>query len=135
MHAKTKGNPFFVEVFLRSLLDSAVLKYSLRERRWIWDIDKIEAENITDNATHLLVNKMTGLPENIQLTLKILSCFGIQTPTESVVEYISLTEKYPDLWVWLNQAIREGFIQKIGSEIKFVHDKVIRTHSIFLYIQ
>jgi len=123
VHAKTKGNPFFVEVFLRSLLDSAVLKYSLRERRWIWDIDKIEAENITDNALHLLVNKIIGLPENIQLTLKILSCFGIQAD-ESIVKYFSLTEKYPDLWVWLNQAIREGFIQKIGSKIKFVHDKV-----------
>jgi len=123
VHAKTKGNPFFALEFLRSLLDSAVLKYSLRERRWIWDIDKIEAENITDNALHLLSSKMTNLPENVQLVLKILSCFGIKAD-ERVVEYLSSTSQYPDFWDWLDEAIKGGFVQKVGSAIKFVHDKV-----------
>jgi len=123
VHAKTKGNPFFALEFLRSLLDSAVLKYSLRERRWIWDIDKIEAENITDNALYLLSSKMTNMPENVQLVLKILSCFGIKAD-ESIVEYLSSTSQYPDFWDWLNEAIKRGFLQRVGSAIKFVHDKV-----------
>ena len=36
---KTKGNPFFVQQFLRTLVDKDLLIYSLREKRWIWDVD------------------------------------------------------------------------------------------------
>ena len=36
---KTKGNPFFVEQFLQALVDKDLLVYSIRERRWIWDVD------------------------------------------------------------------------------------------------
>ena len=36
---KTKGNPFFIQQFLQALVDKDLLIYSLREKRWIWDIE------------------------------------------------------------------------------------------------
>jgi hypothetical protein len=34
---KTKGNPYFVVAFLRSLVDRGLLKYCVNARRWLWD--------------------------------------------------------------------------------------------------
>ena len=36
---KTKGNPFFIQQFLQALVDKDLLIYSLREKRWIWDVE------------------------------------------------------------------------------------------------
>jgi len=120
---KTEGSPYFALEFLRSLVDSRLLKYSLRERRWIWDENNIRSENITDNVLYLLSAKMTSLPENTQLALKVVSCFGIKTD-ESIVGYLSSTPQYSDFRDWLDQAINEGCIQKHENKYKFVHDKV-----------
>eukprot|EP00578_Thalassiosira_sp_NH16_P001854 CAMPEP_0181137228 /NCGR_PEP_ID=MMETSP1071-20121207/33599_1 /TAXON_ID=35127 /ORGANISM="Thalassiosira sp., Strain NH16" /LENGTH=1245 /DNA_ID=CAMNT_0023223979 /DNA_START=76 /DNA_END=3809 /DNA_ORIENTATION=- len=120
---KTEGNPMFAIEFLRSLVNCRLLKFSLREGRWIWDESKVRSENITDNVLYLLSAKMTSLPENTQLALKVISCFGIITDT-NVICYLSSTSEYSDFSVWLSQAINEGCIQKIENGFKFVHDKV-----------
>jgi len=121
---KTKGNPFFVLEFLRSLVDSRLLKYSLRQKIWIWDICKITSENITDNVLYLLSKKMSSFSQYSQLALKVLSCFGIKVDG-TIVEFLSLTEEYSDFREWLDQIVSEGCIVKVGaSDFKFVHDKV-----------
>eukprot|EP00585_Thalassiosira_rotula_P006220 CAMPEP_0196146052 /NCGR_PEP_ID=MMETSP0910-20130528/22029_1 /TAXON_ID=49265 /ORGANISM="Thalassiosira rotula, Strain GSO102" /LENGTH=87 /DNA_ID=CAMNT_0041408181 /DNA_START=17 /DNA_END=276 /DNA_ORIENTATION=+ len=66
---------------------------------------------------------MTSLPENIQLALKVVSCFGIKVD-ESIVGYLSSTSQYSDFRDWLDQAINEGCIRKHENNYKFVHDKV-----------
>ena len=120
---KTEGNPYFLLEFLRSLVDRRLLKYSLREKRWIWDESKIRSEHITDNVLYLLSSKMTSLSENIQLVLKIVSCFGIMID-EQVIDYLGKTPQYNDIENWINQVIKEGFIRKIDTKFRFVHDKV-----------
>ena len=63
---KTSGNPFFAREYMKSLVDSRMLKYSLRQRRWIWDGDKISSDSTTDNnVLRLLSNKMCLLPERL----------------------------------------------------------------------
>ena len=54
-------NPLFA-------VDKGMLTYSLRERSWSWDIDKINTENITPNVLDLLSSKMAYLSENIQVS-------------------------------------------------------------------
>lgn len=34
----TKGNPFFVKEFLRSLVDNSSITRNLKNQRWLWDI-------------------------------------------------------------------------------------------------
>ncbi len=120
---KTQGNPFFALSFLRSLVDSRLLKFSLRERKWIWDESKIRSEKIADNVLYLLTNKMTSLPENVQLALKVVSCFGIRIDGR-IVDSLSSIQQYSDLKTWLDQAETEGCLQKVDEDYKFVHDKV-----------
>lgn len=101
--------------------DSRLLKYSLRERRWIWDLDRIRSMNITDNVLYILTNKMTSLPEHTQGALKVLSCFGIKADTV-IVEYLCVTEQQCQLG--LDDALKHNFVVRIGSAVQFVHDKV-----------
>lgn len=124
MFAKTEGSPYFAKEFMKSLVDSRHLKYSLRERRWIWDESQLRSENITDNVLYLLSMKMTSLPDNVQIALKVVSSFGIKIDI-SIVHYLGSTSQYSNLGDWINQAVDEGMLQKIGSQFKFVHDKVM----------
>ena len=120
---KTKGNPFFVMTFMRSLVDKKLLQYSLRERRWIWDTNKICSEDITNNVLYLLSTEMNELPESIQTTLKVLSCFGIRVD-ESIIGYLNATSLYSNLRQGLDQAVCAGFVTKVGTHFKFAHDRV-----------
>ncbi|KAL7553425.1 hypothetical protein ACHAWF_016711 [Thalassiosira exigua] len=123
VYEKTQGNPLFALEFMRSLVESRLLTYSLRDRQWIWEEGRISQEDITDNVLYLLTAKMKSFPENVQSALKVLSCFGIRT-IESIVNYLSSTAQYPDLRQCLDDGIRQGCLIKAGSEFKFVHDKV-----------
>jgi predicted ATPase len=121
---KTKGNPFFVLEFLRSLVDQGLLEYNADKRSWVWDEDSVSSMDITGNVLHLLSSKMSGLSENIQLALKVAACFGIKI-NGSVVSYLSTHSEYSNIRDGLEEAVGEGFMIKLGSsDFKFSHDKV-----------
>lgn len=120
---KTEGNPYFALEFLRSLVDRRLLNYSVRERRWIWDESKIRSENITDNVLHLLAAKMTSLPQDIQTTLQILSCFGIKVD-QTIVDNLCLSKRFVHFSHRLMKAVDESFIQTMDNGFIFIHDKV-----------
>ena len=119
---KTKGNPFFVLAFMRSLLDRGLLEYSINTGRWVWDEDDVSSMDVTGNILYLLSSKMNGQSTHIQSALKVASCFGIKI-RESVVA--TLGTEHSDLHDNLEQVVKEGFMVKVGtSDFKFVHDKV-----------
>ncbi|KAL7543378.1 hypothetical protein ACHAXR_013105 [Thalassiosira sp. AJA248-18] len=124
---KTEGNPLFVLECLRSLVDRDLLQYSFRERRWVWDTDKISAEDLADNVCELLSTKMMSLPENTQLALKIASCFG-NTINSTIVKTLMLASpKFSRFGIELEKAVKEGFMNimdNAGSAYRFAHDKV-----------
>jgi len=134
---KTKGNPFFVLEFLRSLVDGHLLEYSVRKRRWIWDEQAITAMDITDNVLFLLTNKMNQLSERVQSTLQVVSCFGFGIH-DSVIDLLSATTQYSNIREGLDELIWDSFMVTVagdsmpssdsksssGRTWKFVHDKV-----------
>jgi predicted ATPase len=124
IYQKTKGNPFFVISFMRSLVDGGLLEFNIIARRWVWDEDKVSSMDITGNVLHLLSSKMSRLSTSIQSALKDAACFGIKIK-ESVVETLSTHPEHSDIRDKLDQVVKEGFMVQMGtSEFKFVHDKV-----------
>ena len=121
---KTKGNPYFVFEFLKSLKDRDLLQYNFHQKRWVWDEDTIRAEEITDNVLHLLSSKMNGLSDNVQLLLKVMACFGTRT-NESVISYLSESTEYSGVRDGLTRAVSDGFVERNRERsFNFVHDKV-----------
>ena len=124
VYQKTKGNPFFVLAFLKSLVDKRLLEYSIRQRRWVWDEDKISSMDVTGNVMYLLCSKMNGLSTNMQTALKVVACFGIMIK-ESIVTTLANDPKHSDIRDELEKLVKEGFMVRVGtSDFKFVHDKI-----------
>jgi hypothetical protein len=124
VYQKTKGNPFFVLAFLKSLVDGGLLKYNICTRIWVWDEDDVCSMDVTDNVLYLLSSKMSGLSPSIQSALKIAACFGIKI-RESVVAVLGNVPEQSDIRNKLEQVVKEGFMVKGGtSDFVFVHDKV-----------
>jgi predicted ATPase len=122
---KTAGNPLFAREYMKSLVDSRMLKYSLRQRRWIWDGDEISSDSTTDNnVLRLLSNKMSSLPESTQKALKIASCFGSKVD-ESIITYLGSDARHSGITGSLDVAIEEGCIQRDDNgHFVWTHDKM-----------
>lgn len=134
---KTRGNPFFALEFLDSLIKRNLLQYSFRERRWIWDDDTINQEELSDNVLQLLTTKLTSLPSDQKEALKVASCFGSQI-TNRVVEILSKSRRFDSLESHLDNSFRDGLLVQIATTssptpseknyevvtMKFPHDKV-----------
>ena len=121
---KTKGNPFYVLEFLKSLVERNLLQYSLRERRWAWDEEKIGSEQISESVSDLLAQKICSLPEERQRALRIASC--LTSISNTVVSSISEVTEYSFFRHELECSYNEGFVEKIvpSGDFKFAHDRV-----------
>ena len=122
---KTEGNPFYVLEFIKSLVERNLLNYSPRERRWVWDEGKIGSEQISENVSELLAQKMSNIPEERQRALKIASCFGTSIRND-VVSSMNEVAEYSFLGRELECAYAAGFLERDiqSSGYKFAHDKV-----------
>ena len=125
IHHKTNGNPFFAKEFLHSLIDQGTVRYSLREKQWTFDLDAINAKDISPNVVDLILSQMTSLTEGCQLALRVTSCFGIEVQS-SVIKTLSAIpdEYYSEIYPSMKALVRKGFLDYNGSSFKFVHDTI-----------
>ncbi len=75
---KTKGNPFFIEKLLNTLYLQGSITFLPERRQWVFDLEKVEIEEISDNVVEFLVKGLESLPANTLYILKIAACIGNQ---------------------------------------------------------
>ena len=123
---KSEGNPLFVLECLGSLAERGLLHYSMRERRWLWDANKIASDDIASNVCDLLATKIVRLSEDSQLALKVASSFGNALNSSVVETLMSACPKYANLQRELDNTVEAGFLNKSRSDsvFTFTHDKV-----------
>ncbi len=73
---KTASNPFFVRQFLGYLYRRQLLVFDVASARWTWDLDRIEAADVTPNVVELLANVIATLPDEAQHALRAAACIG-----------------------------------------------------------
>ncbi|MDJ0842552.1 MAG: serine/threonine-protein kinase PknK, partial [Acidobacteriota bacterium] len=115
-YRKTNGNPFFTIQFLRSLHEDNLVRFDKRNRKWSWDVDEIEARDITDNVVVLMTAKLNQLPEHTLEVLTIAACMGgnFDLLLVSEVAERSASNVLADLW----PAIEEGLILPLDDGYK-----------------
>ncbi|MEO1402798.1 MAG: serine/threonine-protein kinase PknK, partial [Cyanobacteria bacterium J06635_1] len=74
--AKTGGNPFFVNEFLKTLAAEDLICFDFDQGQWRWDIQQIQACDITDNVVTLMMGKLEKLPRLTQDVLCLAACMG-----------------------------------------------------------
>jgi predicted ATPase/signal transduction histidine kinase/ActR/RegA family two-component response regulator len=137
--AKTAGNPFFVNQFLRTLHHDGLLVFDPVLRGWRWSLPDIHALGITDNVVDLMVERMRKLPAATQHVLELAACVGnvFDVDTLAVIcdESPAAISAHlmPALELGLVQSVAapeartgepNGVAQRVGALHAFVHDRV-----------
>jgi PAS domain S-box-containing protein len=119
--AKTDGNPFFINEFLKSLYIEDLLTFSAADNGrpgWHWDLHQIQAQDITANVVELMAAKLQRLNNDTQQALKLAACIGNQfdLQTLAIVNQKSAAQTAVDL----RDAVVEGLILPLGEAHKLV---------------
>ncbi|ELS01563.1 diguanylate cyclase (GGDEF) domain-containing protein [Xenococcus sp. PCC 7305] len=128
--SKTRGNPFFVNQFLKTLHLENLLKFDFDRLCWQWDIAQIKAMDITDNVVELMISKVKRLPSPTQRALRLAACVGasFDLRTLSIICEQSTSEVFQHLL----PAVQSGLILTISEldedlliqDYKFSHDRI-----------
>ena len=127
---KTRGNPFFVNQFLKTLHLEKLLNFDFQHLCWQWDIEQIESMDITDNVVELMISKVKRLPARTQQVLRLAACVGasFDLNTLSIICEQSTSEIFQNLL----PAVQSGLIltrseldsQLLIQDYKFSHDRI-----------
>jgi predicted ATPase/signal transduction histidine kinase len=147
--AKTKGNPFFVNQFLKYLYNEKAIQFNCEKVRWEYELDKVKALSFTDDVVEFMRKELEKLPLPTQSLLKYAACIGneFDLKTLAIINQESIENVTAKLW----DALLEGLIistseicnifyesysqenvidvnsesnHKYKQEYKFVHDRV-----------
>jgi len=121
VHKKTGGNPFFVNMFVKTLYEENLLLLDF-EYGWTWEIDDIKKMPLTDNVADIIVKKITSLPDDTQAILKICACIGNRFDIQTIAH---ISEKSIDeALAVFSTVIEEGFVYLSGDTYFFQHDHI-----------
>ncbi|MEH1902128.1 MAG: AAA family ATPase [Nostoc sp.] len=135
VYEKTQGNAFFISEFLKSLYTDMLLSFDYPKKQWCWDLEQIQAKDITDNVVELMTRKIVNLPEVTQKNLQLAACIGnnFDLSTLAVISQQSakqvLDHLLPALQEGLiaptnNQYYLKNFRDEKKASYKFQHDRV-----------
>lgn len=118
IYDKTRGNAFFTTEFLKALYHDQLLRFDPQRRRWQWQVDQIQARNITDNVVVLMAGKIELLPPATQTVLQLAAGIGHQFNLQTLV---MIADKPPgDLLSALWPAVEEGLIVPLDENYKLI---------------
>ncbi|MBW4668452.1 MAG: AAA family ATPase [Cyanomargarita calcarea GSE-NOS-MK-12-04C] len=142
--AKTKGNPFFSNQFLKSLHNDKLIQFSFDVGHWEYDIRQIKSLALTDDVVEFMALQIQKLPKYTQRVLKLAACIGNQFDLKmlSIVLEKSVVDTASDLWPTLHDGlvlpqteVYNSFSEDSDTQpsrnrnfqipkYKFVHDRV-----------
>ncbi|KAL7546664.1 hypothetical protein ACHAWF_009998 [Thalassiosira exigua] len=124
-HKRSHGSPLFAVQFLNSLVSDSTIAYSLRNRRFDWDEDKVGAIKTPDSVASLIVSNLSSLPGESLRCLRIMSCFGISVHSRilGLLEASGLapTGGFKSHLVHLAD---QGIVEVSGPTVAFAHDLI-----------
>ncbi|KAL7462642.1 hypothetical protein ACHAXS_003019 [Conticribra weissflogii] len=124
VHRKARGNPLFVRMFLSVLFEEHALSYSLKQKRWLWDIDDIRQASMDEELALILSQKVQRMSKDVQEALTLVSCFGMRVQ-DDVLRMTSRDEdEFLRLSRCLESAVEENLLERDGKSYAFPHDMV-----------
>ncbi|WP_419661431.1 PAS domain S-box protein [Desulfosarcina variabilis] len=133
VYTKTRGNAFFTRQFLQNLVEEGGLHFNFDTCHWGWDIDQIQAQQITDNVVSLMVARLKKLSPTATHLLALAACIGNEFDlyTLALISRMSPTA----VLAALPDALEQGLLLPLDDYYKlpdtanrarfaFLHDRV-----------
>ncbi|MDO9553376.1 ATP-binding sensor histidine kinase [Rhodonellum sp.] len=112
---KTKGNPFFIHSFLKSLFDKKLVKKD-PEKNWVWDQMEINNLGYTDNVIDLMTEGLAELPTFTREVLQYAAVLGNTFNFSDLSNMIGKSEV--KVFADLKPAIKGGFINSTDTNYR-----------------
>ncbi|HXU79990.1 MAG TPA: AAA family ATPase, partial [Polyangia bacterium] len=122
LETQTAGNPFFALQFLSTLHEERLVDFDHASGAWRWDMARIRAKGFTDNVVDLMISKLRRLSAGSLEAVELLACLGPGAEVSSLTMAHDLDEEAAH--AALAEAVREGFLVRIGQRYDFVHDRI-----------
>lgn len=119
---KTGGNPFFAIQFLSGLNEDNLLTFDDETASWVWDLQDIRDQSMTDNVVDLMAARLTRLPEVALEPLMELACLGNTTQARTLALVMDSDEAQIRAALWHVEHL--GLITRRDSTYSFLHDRV-----------
>ncbi|MEN6473243.1 MAG: diguanylate cyclase [Syntrophaceae bacterium] len=121
IHGKTRGNPFFVNQFIKTLyVDGRI--FLKPDGDWSWDLQKIRDLAVTDNVVDFMAVRLRDLPADPLRLIRICACIGNRFETDILS---ALTERsLSEVLAVMDVLIQEGLIDRRGDLYRFHHDRI-----------
>ncbi len=114
---KTRGNPFFLGQFLRSLHDQGDIQYRREHGAWDWDLEQIRGRGMTDNVVTLLLAKLTLLPKDTRALLALAAHLGNRFDQRALMAVGERDAEAIAVVLW--PALQAGLLVPMNEEYKF----------------
>jgi predicted ATPase len=123
VHQKTGGIIMFVLRLLTSLNDEGLIWYSISSRRWMFDLQKIELREISEDVVKHMTAHMSRLSEQMQMVLKLCACLGSNFDA-NLLEKARKGANDGDNF--LQSCVDDGFLRIEGDSTcyRWAHDQV-----------
>jgi diguanylate cyclase (GGDEF)-like protein len=112
LEAKTGGSPFFLNEFIKSLVARQLIHYE-RSAGWVWNLEQIRSQPITDNVVDLVTANIRQLSPQVQELLKLAAYLGGQfdLQTLALAYHESVQQTARVLW----EAVRNNLILPLSD--------------------
>jgi predicted ATPase/signal transduction histidine kinase len=111
--AKTGGNPLFLRHLIVRLVDAGLFARDADTGAWIWELDAVRAQEVTDNVASLMVDAVAALPEEARAVLELLACVGKEVDLRLAAAV--LDRPVDAVYEALEPAIARGMLIPIGE--------------------
>jgi len=122
VHAKTRGNPFFVGQFLAGLVEEGLLAFTRGSGTWRWNLEGIRERGSADNVADFMAARLGRLPGLPQRLLGLLAHLG--GPAGTALPSAILGQSEAELERALSTLVQSGLLRRAGDRYTFAHDRI-----------
>lgn len=88
---KTLGNPFYINQLLLSWVDRSLITFNENQGYWEWQLEKLNAWQVSDNVAALMAHKLNSLPEECYQILQIAAIIGDKFGMKTLISVCEFT--------------------------------------------
>lgn len=122
IHAKARGNPFFIEHFLRLLLEEDILCREAGSERWIWDDRKLARVTGGGNVLDFIAGRLARLEPAHRDVMASLASLGGRTDASIIASLLGW--KTSEVEKAAAELMSLGLLRSEGSAYSFPHDRI-----------